>query len=176
VQQLYRDIKITSLYEGTTGIQSIDLLGRKVVMEKGKALKVLVDSIESVIKQASTYDSLKSYATELTIELNRVGEVLKHLGQFAQQGDINRYLADATVFMEQLSYVVIAWQWLKQATVAHIAIQTGNVAHETVEFYEGKIHTMKFFFRYELPHAAACSKTLMDPDYLTNVIKKEVLA
>jgi butyryl-CoA dehydrogenase len=155
---------------------TIDLLGRKVVMEKGKALKVLVDSIESVIKQASTYDSLKSYATELTIELNRVGEVLKHLGQFAQQGDINRYLADATVFMEQLSYVVIAWQWLKQATVAHIAIQTGNVAHQTVEFYEGKIHTMKFFFRYELPHAAACSKTLMDPDYLTNVKRKEVLA
>jgi butyryl-CoA dehydrogenase len=119
---------------------------------------------------------LKSYATELTIELNRVNEVLKHLSQFAQQGDINRYLADATVFMEQLSYVVLGWQWLKQATVAHIAIQTGNFANQTAEFYEGKVHTMKFFFRYELPHAAACSKTLLDPEYLTNLKNKEVLA
>ncbi|MCA4895191.1 MAG: acyl-CoA dehydrogenase [Cytophagales bacterium] len=176
VQQHYRDIKITTLYEGTTGIQSIDLLGRKVVMEKGKALHILMDSIHRAIAQASTYDVLKPYATELTIELNRVNEVLKHLSQFAQQGDINRYLADATVFMEQLSYVVLAWQWLKQATVAHIAIQTGNFANQTAEFYEGKVHTMKFFFRYELPHAAACSKTLLDPEYLTNIKNKEVLA
>jgi butyryl-CoA dehydrogenase len=176
VQQHYRDIKITTLYEGTTGIQSIDLLGRKVVMEKGKALHILMDSIHRAIAQASTYDVLKPYATELTIELNRVSEVLKHLSQFAQQGDINRYLADATVFMEQLSYVVLGWQWLKQATVAHIAIQTGNFANQTAEFYEGKVHTMKFFFRYELPHAAACSKTLLDPEYLTNLKNKEVLA
>ncbi len=174
VQQHYRDIKITTLYEGTTGIQSIDLLGRKVVMEKGKALQILSESIDHIISQASAYSPLKPYANELSEELKRVHQVLKHLSQFAQQGDINRYLADATVFMEQLSYVVIAWQWLKQATLAHQQLQNNKFDWQTKEFYEGNVHTMKFYFRYELPHAEACAKTLLNPEYLTNVKNKEL--
>jgi alkylation response protein AidB-like acyl-CoA dehydrogenase len=169
VQQHYRDIKISTLYEGTTGIQSIDLLGRKVVMEKGKALQILTDSINDVIKKASSYDPLKSYANELSDELKRVHHVLKHVSQYAQQGDINRYLSDATVFMEQLSYVVIAWQWLKQATIAHQQLQSNKFDLQTKEFYEGNVHTMKFFFRYELPHSEACAKTLLNQEYLTNI-------
>jgi len=78
------------------------------------------------------------------------------------------------VFLEQFSYVVIAWQWLKQAVVAHTSLQSGNFQNQRQDFYEGKIHTMKFFFRYELPHAAACAKTLMDAEYLTSVKRKEV--
>jgi alkylation response protein AidB-like acyl-CoA dehydrogenase len=174
VQQHYRDLKIMSLYEGTTGIQSIDLLGRKVVMEKGKALMILMESVSFVIVQASKFEPLKLYAKELKEELDRVGQVLKHLSQFAQQGDIDRYLSDATVFMEQLSYVVIAWQWLKQAAVASAQLQSGDFKNQSREFYEGKVHTMKFFFRYELPHAEACAKTLMDAEYLTNLKKREV--
>ena len=174
VQQHYRDIKISTLYEGTTGIQSIDLLGRKVVMENGKALQILSESINDAIKQASTEDQLKPYATELSEELKRVHHVLKHLSQYAQQGDINRYLSDATVFMEQLSYLVIAWQWLKQATMAHLQLQKKKFDLQTKEFYEGNVHTMKFFFRYELPHAEACAKTQLDPAYLTSIKKKEL--
>ncbi len=176
VQQHYRDLKIMSLYEGTTGIQSLDLLGRKVTMEKGKALKLLMDSISEVIEKASIYNALKSYAHELKEELNRIHQVLDHLNQFARQGDIDRYLSDASVFMEQLSYVVIAWQWLKMATVAYTQLQSGNFQNQTQEFYEGKVHTMKFFFRYELPHAAACAKTLMNPEYLTALEKPRVLS
>ncbi len=174
VQQHYRDIKISTLYEGTTGIQSIDLLGRKVVMEKGKALQILTDSISDVVKQAFADDQLKPYAAELSEELKRVHQVLKHLSQYAQQGDINRYLSDATVFMEQLSYVVIAWQWLKQATMAHLQLKKNKFDWQTKEFYEGNVHTMKFFFRYELPHAEACAKTQLDPAYLTSIKKKEL--
>ena len=173
VQQHYRDLKIMSLYEGTTGIQSIDLLGRKVVMEKGRALFILAEAIQETIKSASSYDLLKKNATELEEEITSIQEVLKHLGGFLQQGNIDRYLADATIFMEQLSYVVVAWQWLKQAVVAYTSIQSGN-KNQTPDFYEGKIHTMKFFFRYELPHAAACAKTLMDAEHLTNIKKKEI--
>lgn len=176
VQQHYRDIKITTLYEGTTGIQSIDLLGRKVVMEKGKALQILMDTIFEIITQASAFAPLKSYADELQAELKRIHQVLKHLSQYAQQGDVNRYLSDATIFMEQLSYVVIAWQWLKQATIAYQQLQSKKFDLQTKEFYEGNMHTMKFYFRYELPHAAACAKTLLDQEYLINVQKKEIFS
>lgn len=169
VQQHYRDLKIMSLYEGTTGIQSLDLLGRKVKMEKGKALTLLIGSISEVIQGASSDDELKPYSKTLQEELDRIHHVLNHLKQFAEQGDVDRYLSDATVFMEQISYVVIAWQWLKMATIAQRHLKSSDFKEQTRAFYLGQVHTLKFFFRYELPHAAACAKTLMDENYLTGL-------
>ena len=174
VQQHYRDMKIMSIYEGTTGIQSIDLLGRKVMMEKGKALQELLKTISEAIDRAATYELLKPYAKALKDEVQRIQTVLTHLTKFAAAGDLDRFLSDAAVFMELMSYVVIAWQWLKQATIAHEQIQSVNFSLQAREFYEGKLHTMKFFFRYELPHAEACAKTLMDPEFLTNLKKEAV--
>ncbi len=174
VQQHYRDLKIMSIYEGTTGIQSLDLLGRKVVMEKGKALHELLKAVSDTINKADTYEALKPYAKNLKDELQRIQSVLVHLGKFATAAELDRYLSDAAIFMDQISYVVIAWQWLKQATIAYTQLQSANFSMQVREFYEGKVHTMKFFFRYELPHAEACAKTLMDPEFLTNLKKREV--
>ena len=115
VQQHYRDLKIMSLYEGTTGIQSLDLLGRKVTMQNGRALQLLGATIMETIKKASTYTALQSYAAELGEEVKRMAGIIQHLSQFVQKGEIDRYLSDATVFMEMASYIVIGWQWLKQA-------------------------------------------------------------
>ncbi len=174
VQQHYRDLKIMSIYEGTTGIQSLDLLGRKVVMEKGEALHELLKAVSDTINKADTYEALKPYAKNLKDELQRIQSVLVHLGKFATAAELDRYLSDAAIFMDQISYVVIAWQWLKQATIAYTQLQSANFSMQVREFYEGKVHTMKFFFRYELPHAEACAKTLMDPEFLTNLKKREV--
>ena len=174
VQQHYRDLKIMSIYEGTTGIQSLDLLGRKVMMEKGKALHELLKAVGDTINKADAYEVLKPYAQNLRDELQRIQSVLVHLGKFATAAELDRYLSDAAVFMDQISYVVIAWQWLKQATIAYTQLQSANFSMQVREFYEGKVHTMKFFFRYELPHAEACAKTLMDPEFLTNLKKGEV--
>ena len=163
-----------SIYEGTTGIQSLDLLGRKVMMEKGKALHELLKAVGDTINKADAYEVLKPYALNLRDELQRIQSVLVHLGKFATAAELDRYLSDAAVFMDQISYVVIAWQWLKQATIAYTQLQSANFSMQVREFYEGKVHTMKFFFRYELPHAEACAKTLMDPEFLTNLKKGEV--
>jgi len=176
VQQHYRDLKIMSIYEGTTGIQSLDLLGRKVVMEKGQAVQVLAASIRETIGQASPYALLAPYGAQLNEEMKRIDAVLAHLGKYAAAGDVDRYLSDAAVFMEQISYVVIAWQWLKQATIACARLQASDFIHQTKEFYEGKLHTMKFFFRYEMPHASACASTLLDPEYLTSVKESKIFA
>ncbi len=173
VQQHYRDLKIFTLYEGTTGIQSLDLLGRKVTMEKGKAFSLLAARIKETIAKAHAQEPLHAYATTLDTEVKRINEVLTHLGKFAVDGQVDRYLADATVFMEMISYVVIGWQWLKQSIAAQEQLQIDNYQWQKQSFYEGIIHTMKFFFRYELPHAEACAKTLMNPEYLTN-LKREM--
>jgi len=173
VQQHYRDLKIMSIYEGTTGIQSLDLLGRKVMMEKGKALALLLEAINRSIVEAEATQGLASSARTLKAEVARIQQVLKHLSPIAGT-DVDQFLSDATVFMEQMSYVVVGWQWIKMATVAAQRLAAKDLSRQTRKFYEGKVHTMKFFFRYELPHAEACARTLMDPDYLTNLTEYDI--
>jgi alkylation response protein AidB-like acyl-CoA dehydrogenase len=169
VQQLYRDLKIMSLYEGTTGIQSLDLLGRKVTMQNGKAVQLLMNSISLDLKASKEFENLAPYANTLDIELKRMAKVLTHLSGFAMKGDMERYLSDATVFMEMAGYIIIAWQWLKMAVVAAQRIKEANFKSNSLAFYQGKIHTMEFFFKYELPHSEACAKSLEDSHTLTNV-------
>ena len=169
VQQHYRDLKIMSLYEGTTGIQSLDLLGRKVTMANGRAFQLLFDAIQYTIAEASLFPSLVSYANTLKAELNRMASVLQYLGQFAKKGEIEKYLADAGVFMEMAGYLVIAWQWLKQSAAAAKKLAEKDYSTQTETFYKSKIHTMEFFFHYELTHAQACEKTLLNTSQLTHI-------
>ena len=175
VEQYYRDMRIMSIYEGTTGIQSLDLLGRKVTMQNGKAYQVLVDAMTETINQASVYDSLNPYCANLKNEVKRLTTTIQELSRHLTNKDFERFLADATIFMEMASYIVIAWQWLKQALVAQRAILKRDYRAQSQEFYEGKIHTMKFFFRYELTHAEACAITLLNSEFLTNIEKPDIL-
>lgn len=166
LQQYYRDIRIMSLYEGTTGIQSLDLLARKVTMENGRGLQLLMSKINDIITEAETYDELKPYAKQLTQKLGDIQKVLAKLIPLAMNGDYESYTADATIFMKMASTVVIAYQWLKMATASKLALVTGN-GNFKAEFYESKIHTMKYFFKYELPEVNACLETLMNDEELT---------
>jgi butyryl-CoA dehydrogenase len=176
VQQHYRDLKIMALYEGTTGIQSLDLLGRKVTMEKGRGWQLLAETIQDTIAKATTHPALESYAQTLGMEWKRIDSVLQHLSQFAMRGEMDRYLSDATIFMEMAGYTVIGWQWLKQAVVAAQKLAGKDFNANTETFYQSKIHTMEFFFNYELPHAAACEKTLLHTAQLTNIKNHDMFA
>ncbi|GAB3790662.1 acyl-CoA dehydrogenase [Spirosoma horti] len=174
VEQLYRDIRITPIYEGTTGIQAQDLLGRKMTMKGGKAPQLLFAEMNRVIAEASTFDELTPYADQLAAELNRVQEVMMSLLPHVQEGNIERYLSDATLFLELFGIVVVAWQWLKQAVVAKQALVTRNPQGDDLTFYEGKIHTMKFYFHYEVPKTLGLAVRLNDTEVLTIVSEKEL--
>ncbi|MEM6319801.1 MAG: acyl-CoA dehydrogenase [Bacteroidota bacterium] len=166
LQQYYRDIRIMALYEGTTGIQSLDLLGRKATVKNGKALMLLMGEIQQAIQDANTYDDLKPYAKTLARKMQEVQEVMQHLVGFAMKGEYEKFLADATIFMEFASTIVIGWQWLKMATKAKEALITGNMT-QSVEFYESKVHTMKFFYKYEMPKTASAKEVLLNTEFLT---------
>mgnify|MGYP000477632252 CR=1 FL=1 len=99
---------------------------------------------------AITQKELAPFAKTLGTNLQGIAEIMNHLTAFAAQGKYNRFLSDATVFMDYMSTIVIGWQWLKMATVAKNALLTGNKT-QTEAFYEAKVHTMKFFFKYEMP-------------------------
>ncbi|MGH1365032.1 MAG: acyl-CoA dehydrogenase [Calditrichia bacterium] len=174
LQQYYRDVRIMAIYEGTTGIQSLDLLGRKITMHNGKAMKLLAKQMMETISEATTYDELKPYAADLGEKLALNKQVLETLIPFAVEGDHERFLADASVYMEFLSTLVVGWQWLKMATTAKRAEVLGTKA-STEDIYEGAIHTMRFYFKYEMTKTTGLAQTLMDPNVLTVLSSKEMI-
>jgi alkylation response protein AidB-like acyl-CoA dehydrogenase len=175
LQQYLRDIRIMTIYEGTTGIQSLDLLGRKIPMQGGKAMQLLTAQMLETISNAQKHEALKPYAHQLSKSMQIIQKAMEYLMPFAMQGDYENYLADATIFMELASNVVIAHQWLKMGIKAQEAIDAQDTTYDTT-FYEAKIHTMKFYFKYELPKISACLETLTSQDKLTLVnSKKEII-
>lgn len=166
LQQYFRDIRIFPIYEGTTGIQSLDLLGRKVTMENGKGVLLLSMEIGKTIKEASGIDALASYAEQLSGKLELSQEVLQFLIPFAEKGDYQRFLSDATVFMEFFGNIVVGWLWLNIAIQSEKALKSGETQY-TGDFYTSKIHAMKFYFKYELPKTTALAEILTNKEVLT---------
>lgn len=174
LQQYYRDIRIFALYEGTTGIQSQDLLGRKVPMQNGKGLELLAAEIMNTILAASKDDDLKEYAAILGDKLKLSQKVLAQLMPFAMKGNYERYLADANLFMEYLSIVVLGWLWLEMAVDAKNQLKKADKKYSEI-FYESKIHTMKFYFKYEVPKTNSLAASLMSDEVLTIKNDKEYI-
>ena len=167
LENYYRDIRIFPIYEGTTGIQSQDLLGRKMTMKQGAALKLFFKEVFKTTTEASQHEELRKYAAILQTKMDKLKEVGTHLAGFALKGDIERFLADATLFMEFFSIITIGWQWLKQGIAAKQALLTQNYHGKSAEFFDGKILTMKYFFHYEVPKTLGLAERLLDPEVLT---------
>ncbi len=168
LQQYLRDIRIMAIYEGSTGIQSLDLLGRKVPMKDGQALQILTQQMNATIELAKKEKDLVSYSHVLSDKIKEVQSALEYLMPYAMKGDYENYLADATIFMELLANVVIGHQWLKIAISANEQLNNESRDFEA-DFYHSKIQTMKFYFKYELPKTKACLETLLHDDKLTLV-------
>lgn len=175
LQQYYRDIRIMSIYEGTSGIQSLDLLGRKITMHNGKAFHLLIAEMMDTVASAKEYKELNPYTEKLITAIELYKSTLAHLLQFAKNGETEKYLADANLFMELSGLVTLAWQWLKQSTVAQRAIEVADSSRQSMVFYESKIETMKFYFKYELPKIIALCNTLMNMEMVTIKKEKEIL-
>lgn len=173
LQQYHRDIRIFPIYEGTTGIQSLDLLGRKALLADGKALKLLAAEMMTTMAAAANFDELRPYGMKLGKKLPLVQEVLTFLGQFAQKGDYERFVSDANLFMELLSTLTISWLWLDMAIQAKQQLIAGDKTYPEA-FYESKIHAMKFYFKYELVKTTGLAEALMDEEVLTIPTEKEV--
>ncbi len=169
LQQYYRDIRINSIYEGTTGIQSQDLLGRKITMRNGSGLQMLLTEITIAIKEAKKYEELIPYASILEEKIQLTQKVLQELMPHAMKGDYERYLADASIFMEFFSLIIVGWTWLDMGTKAQEGLNSNDSKYST-EFYVGKIETLKYFYAYELPKTLGYAEILLNPSTVT--IKK----
>ncbi|MGU3292825.1 acyl-CoA dehydrogenase [Williamsia sp. M5A3_1d] len=140
VEQYYRDNRLNPIHEGAHGIHGLDLLGRKVVMNGGKGLQLLVGTItETAVRGTAAGGPVAEYATLLKAAADRLAEVTVALWS---AGDVSVSLANSTVYLEAAGHVVISWIWLEQLLA---------VGDSTGDFYDGKRAAAQYFFRYELP-------------------------
>ena len=149
-EQLLRDCRITMIYEGTNGIQAMDLLGRKLGMNKGKPIMDLMVEIQKTIAQAKAIDSLKDYAIRVEKALNRLGEVAMHLGATAMSPKVMSAFAFAHPFMEASGDVVMAWMLLWRGVVAATQLKKGAKKKDQA-FYEGQMKSVQYFTQAVLP-------------------------
>ena len=166
LEQYYRDVRIHPIHEGTTGIHGIDLLGRKVMMENGKAFGLFAEEVRNTISEAGNHDALKTHAQALDTALNQLEAVTSHLKGVAAQGNPELFLADATLYLDLFGFVTIAWQWLKQGIYVSKGLSQATSEKEK-HFYEGKMYALRFFYGYELPKMGGLIHRLMNGDGLT---------
>ncbi len=117
VEQNYRDNRINPIHEGTNGIQALDLLGRKAMMENGAALMLLLTRIERTCERAAAFDDLKAYVEQLRAAASVVADATRAAGGRMQAGEARLALANATHYMTALGHLTIGWLWLWQAAI-----------------------------------------------------------
>jgi len=167
LEQYYRDTRINSIYEGTTGIQGMDLLGRKVLMKNGQAATLFFQEVGKTIHDAKTVGGLESYASQMEEAMQLLQKTTGYLLGLAKEERPEVFLADATLYLEMTGYITIAWQWLMQGMVASKALESGGLSEDENNFYSGKMHTTQYFFLYELPKIQSLSHILLNSGQAT---------
>ncbi len=170
LEQYYRDIRIHPIHEGTTAIQGMDLLGRKVTMKDGLAFVLFQDEVKATISSARAIKELQPFAARLEVSLGQLTQTTDNLISVAMTQGPDLFLADATLYLEFFGTIAIAWQWLLQAIIAQEKLNSGLSKKES-DFYLGKIFTMKYFFAYELIKTGFQSERLNQYDGLTLEMK-----
>lgn len=170
VEMMYRDNRLNPIHEGTTGIQSLDLLARKVPQNGLAGYTACIEAIHETIREARGRDELDGFADELESAMGTLKEVTDFLLGSMLEKNIDLVLANSVKYLDVFGNVVIAWMWLKQGVAASKGLAcASSVADEN--FYRGKLQAMRYFFRYELPEINAWANLLMALDDTTHSMK-----
>jgi alkylation response protein AidB-like acyl-CoA dehydrogenase len=158
VEQFYRDNRLNPIHEGTNGIQALDLLGRKVVMQGGAGLALLGTTIAATTSRAAGTE-WAGFAADVDAAVARLGAVTATLWG---AGDPDVTLANASVYLEAAGHLVVGWLWLEQA------LATGD---SRSDFHKGKRQAARYFWRWELPRVhhrfdllESLDRTVLDTD------------
>ncbi|PRB80166.1 acyl-CoA dehydrogenase [Pseudomonas sp. MYb185] len=149
VEQYYRDNRLNPIHEGTHGIQSLDLLARKLTQNKGAGLRQLTGLIQDSIQRAGAHASLQELRAPLEQLLQRLQTTTQALLTDLGSGKVNQTLANSALYMKVFGHAVIGWRWLEQAIRAEEGLARGNTADEA--FYRGKLQAARYFLTWEVP-------------------------
>jgi butyryl-CoA dehydrogenase len=161
VERLYRDNRLNHIHEGAHGIHGLDLLGRKVVAQDGAALEDLFARMAETIGSARRSALLMPYSEALetavadaTATTSTIAASLRENPELA--------LANATLYLDSLGHIVVAWRWLVQAQAAESAHAAASGSER--DFYAGKLSACRYFFRYELPRTGPALRVVRSLD------------
>ena len=150
MEQLVRDCRITMIYEGTNGIQAMDLFGRKLGLNNGKPVMDLFAKMMATVSKAKAIDQTKDLAQKVETVVTRLGEIAAHMVNSAMSDKLLTACAHAYPFMEVCGDICMAWMLLWRATTASKAlIEDTNKSSKA--FYEGQLKTAEFFINNTLP-------------------------
>ncbi len=149
MEQNVRDCRISMLYEGTTGIQALDLIGRKILGTQGARLNNYVKTINAFCEANQENPVVIEFVRELTKHTKEWGELAMQIGGAAAKNP-DEMGAASVDFLMYSGYVVLAYYWARAAVVADKALQAGTTEED---FYKAKINTATFYFQRLLPKA-----------------------
>jgi alkylation response protein AidB-like acyl-CoA dehydrogenase len=158
VEQYWRDNRLNMIHEGTHGIQAMDLLGRKVLMEGGRGLQLLAARINATVEKAIQVPELAAHANALAKALQHVGSATKAAWATGEPGQA---LANAVPYMQAFGHTVLAWIWLDVA-LASLALQ--QPATNSIAAHAGRMGATRYFYHYELPKIGAWLKVVETRD------------
>lgn len=142
MEQIVRDARISTLYEGTTEIQSLDLLARKVLKSEGKLLKNMTDLIDQFIFENQSNIHLKSYLDRLSNLNMEWLEITQYITKNAKQNP-EEIGAASVDYLYYSSYIVFAYLWARMAKIAQHKLDEGTTEEK---FYQAKLKTAQFFY------------------------------
>jgi len=148
VEQFARDCKITSIYEGTNGIQSLDLFGRKIRMEDGAALQAVISEMKSAVGEAAGVSELTPYAEAVGKSISALEDISQFLLERAAGDDAYLAYSWATPYLEIFGDIVLGWMFIWQAKQAW---DNKAAQSEDEQFYASKINTAQFYIGSLLP-------------------------
>ena len=154
MEQLVRDCRISQIYEGTNGIQAIDLLGRKVLMDQGQKLRKFTKQIHKFCQANEGNAQLAEFVAPLAKLLKDVGDITMGIGM-ATMKDRDEAGAAATDYLRLVGHLTYAWLWARMAEVAYAKLDTASD-----DFYKAKIATARFYFAKLLPEVESLKATI----------------
>ncbi len=149
VEQLWRDNRLNPIHEGSNGIQALDLLGRKAMLEHGAALRAVLAEVRVTVDGIGLDDPERAHADALAAVLSAVESVTATAGGAMARGAVRLALANASSYMDLLGHALVAWTWLRQAQVSRAAL--AHAPDRDGQLHRGKIAACGYFFRHELP-------------------------
>lgn len=158
VEQVWRDNRLNPIHEGTTGVQGMDLLGRKVWMANGKGLQLLAQRILADVEH-TTDERCLPFADALKAILPRVEAATAAAGKLMAEQGPRTALSNANAYLQLMGHTVAAWMWLRQANAA-----AALTALEDNDFGQGKLQAAQYFFHWELPRVELDAQRLIDAD------------
>ncbi|GAB6147286.1 acyl-CoA dehydrogenase [Desulfocicer niacini] len=151
VEQLARDVKITSIYEGTDGIQSMDLIGRKLPMGKGEVFQNFINEMQATVSLAETMDNLWDIGADVRKAIERLERASEHIVDTSKSSDFKVAFATSVPFLIAMGDVIMAWMLLWRATIAVQKLETNIKNKKDRAFYQGQIHSVRYFTTTILP-------------------------